>query len=247
MNKKIIKLLLCVAGSSILIACAPPNKNSVDSKINQEISNDIEISSREDFVSKDEKKIPYDEKYLKLVNRTQTLDSSYEPKDLVEVNIPFSGSSDSKRMESVAARAIEDMFKSAREDGIKLIGRSGYRSYNTQASNYKNKVAKLGKVQADRFVAPPGASEHQTGLAMDIISSEFSKLHTDFQYTKSYNWLRENCAKFGFIQSYMKGKSDITGFNFEPWHFRYVGIEHAKTIMDNNLSLEEYLNQYVDI
>ena len=97
--------------------------------------------------------------------------------------------------------------------------------------------------EASRSVAIPGTSEHQLGLALDILGSGYSSLNEGFADTKAGQWLAENCAKYGFILRYPKGKEDITGIIYEPWHFRYVGNPHALMISDEGLTLEEYLEE----
>ena len=113
---------------------------------------------------------------------------------------------------------------------------SGYRSYYDQKSTYNYWVSVYGQKDADTISARPGHSEHQTGLAFDITS-----LNSSYGETEEGIWLRENCFKYGFIIRYPKGKEHITGYAYEPWHIRYVGVEHATYIMNNNLTLEEYL------
>lgn len=216
----------------------------MDSKININIENNEAISSEEISTSNKDSSVAeetIDTTYLILVNKKHNLEENFVPEDLEYLNISFSGAESSKYLSKDVAKALEQMVADAKNDGINLIGRSGYRSYSTQKALYSSKVESLGKEQADRFSAKAGASEHQTGLAIDIISSEYGKLHTDFQYTETYKWLVNNCAKYGFILRYPKGKYDITGYNFEPWHYRYVGVEHAEKIMKENITLEEYL------
>ena len=190
--------------------------------------------------------LPKSQKYLILVNKTNKLNSSFVPENIRNLNIPFVGAIDSNRMEAGAGLALERMFLAAKEDGVILQGRSGYRSYNTQKINYNNKVSAMGQEQADKYVAKPGFSEHQTGLVMDIVTPGYNKLDSGFKNTSAYKWLINNCADFGFILRYPEGKSNITGYNFEPWHYRYVGVEHAKIIMSNNLTLEQYLSDYAN-
>lgn len=237
MNKKKIRNILILALiATSMTACTSNNIEIDNEEVDLSTSNDNKITndSHEEIVE------TIDDEYLILANKTHNLEESYVPEDLTELNIKYSGTDSSKFMRKEAALALENMVNAAKQDGITLIGRSAYRSYNTQVATYKSKVQKLGQEQADKFSAKPGASEHQTGLAIDILSSEYSKLHTEFQHTKTYRWLLEHCAEYGFILRFPKGKSDITGYNFEPWHYRYVGIDHAEKIMSNNLTLEEY-------
>lgn len=113
---------------------------------------------------------------------------------------------------------------------------SGYRSYDYQKSLYESYVARDGEEAANRYSAKPGTSEHQSGLAFDV-----GEMTWDYGETAAGKWLKENCAQYGFILRYMEGKEHITGYMYEPWHIRYVGVEHATAIMNQNITLEEYL------
>lgn len=124
----------------------------------------------------------------------------------------------------------------ARKLGYQATLKSGYRSYYSQQSIYNGYVAKWGQEYTDKVSARPGHSEHQTGLAFDITS-----LNTDYSNTAEGKWLESNCHKYGFIIRYPKDKTYITGYSYEPWHIRYVGVDVATYIMKNNLTLEEYL------
>lgn len=181
---------------------------------------------------------------LILVNKLNSLDGTYVPGDLVYPDIAFVETRDTSRrmMRKEAARSAEDLFSKAREAGIKLIGVSAYRSFWRQHEIYFNNVSRVGRKEADRFSARPGHSEHQTGLAIDVSGPEVDYvLNQDFGMTEAGSWVRENAADFGFIIRYPPGKEDVTGFQYEPWHLRYVGEEHAREISRNNLTLEEYV------
>ena len=153
------------------------------------------------------------------------------------------------------AEPLQDFLDAAKIDGYSLQVISGYRTFARSAQLLENEVQeqmrlngysreKAEEVAATR-VAPPGTSEHNTGLAVDILSIDYythhSSIEESFEYDPEAIWMKENCAKYGFILRYPKGKSDITGIIFEPWHFRYVGVEIATYIMENDLTLEEYL------
>jgi D-alanyl-D-alanine carboxypeptidase len=130
----------------------------------------------------------------------------------------------------VAFNTMERMFSAATEDGVEgFIITSGYRSSGEQAELFakgKNKNA-----------ARPGTSEHETGLAFDVTAYG----DKDFDRTPQFAWLVQHCSEYGFILRYPRGKEDITGYPYEPWHYRYVGTPHAKVIMDAGITLEEYL------
>lgn len=138
---------------------------------------------------------------------------------------------------SEAENSFYSMKKAAANDGISLSIISGFRSYYTQRTIYNNYVARDGVEEADTYSARPGHSEHQTGLAMDINSLEVS-----FEDTTEGKWLNENCSRFGFIIRYPKGKSDETGYMYEPWHIRYVGERLAKELYHNGdwITMETY-------
>lgn len=154
-----------------------------------------------------------------IANKTYSLPSNYNP-----------------GMNSEAMQAFEKMQKAARRDGISLWICSGFRSYSYQKSLYNRYVARDGQAAADRFSARAGHSEHQTGLAMDINNASSS-----FEGTAAAKWLAANCADYGFIIRYPKGKESITGYKYEPWHIRYLGVKTAQAVEKSGLCLEEYL------
>ncbi|MBQ9833977.1 MAG: D-alanyl-D-alanine carboxypeptidase family protein [Bacilli bacterium] len=136
----------------------------------------------------------------------------------------------------IAAGALKQLQAAALVDGFNIELLSGYRSYNRQKTIYEGKVASRGYDSSDRYSARPGHSEHQTGLAFDVGSITYT-----YGETASGQWLNANCAKYGFIIRYPEDKEDITGYGYEPWHIRYVGVEVATEIMEKGLTLEEYL------
>lgn len=180
---------------------------------------------------------------LLLVNRDYILPDNYVP-DLAK---SVESDSDSKLLDSRVAPFYNKMYLAAAEDGIYLTTVSGYRSYQKQETNFENKINTYiskgyGKAEAAReaakIILPPGTSEHNAGIAMDIIS-----LEQDFENTKAFRWLSENAADYGFILRYPKDKQDVTKIIYEPWHWRFVGVDNAKKIKASGLCLEEYLAQ----
>ena len=136
--------------------------------------------------------------------------------------------------------AYTALFEDGAEQGLNFELVSGFRSYDYQAGLYNNYVAQDGKEAADRYSAEPGHSEHQTGLAIDVGSYDSAVLlQTSFEYTPEFQWLKDVAHEYGFIIRYMKGKEDITGYMYEPWHLRYVG-DKAPAIYESGLTLEEY-------
>lgn len=137
---------------------------------------------------------------------------------------------------STASNALKQLQKAAKEAGYSMPLLSGYRSYDYQKNLYARYVSKYGEAVASTFSARAGHSEHQTGLAFDVGS-----INNSYGSTSAGIWLKENCAQYGFIIRYLKGKEHITGYKYEPWHIRYVGVEHATKIMERGITLEEYL------
>lgn len=151
-----------------------------------------------------------------------------------------------RNMRPEAAVALEEMFAACKaETGAKLVSVSGYRSYAKQNRLYQNKLKKVGgsEEKADEYVARPGASEHQLGLAMDVGQEGKTNLTEAFANTTGGQWVKENCWRFGFILRYQQGWEDVTGYMFEPWHVRYVGKENAALIYQADMPLESYLQK----
>ncbi|MDO4483163.1 MAG: M15 family metallopeptidase [Clostridia bacterium] len=136
------------------------------------------------------------------------------------------------------------MFAACKKEiGITLTSVSGYRSYSTQTNIYKKKLSKVKtKEKADEYVARPGASEHQLALAMDVGQKDSKAgLTGSFGKTKGGKWLAKNCYRFGFILRYQEGWEDITGYEYEPWHVRYVGKENALKIQEQDIPFETWM------
>ena len=176
--------------------------------------------------------------HLTLINSSYRISDEYVP-DLVYV----CGSGE--RLDRKVAEHYEEMYNAAKKDGVDLVPCSGYRSYERQEINYNNKVSfyesqgysnKDAKVKAATIIMPPGSSEHNLGYAMDIVCVD-----EWFEDTAEFKWLTEHAADYGFIMRYPKDKQDITKVIYEPWHWRYVGVELAKELKDSGLVLEEYM------
>jgi len=167
------------------------------------------------------------------------------PAALIKPNVKPTKESISENtyMQPEAAHALEALFEGAQEDGITLYATSGFRSYSTQKAIFERKLDTMSEKAANASVAKPGYSEHQTGLAMDVEghSSLGSGLIEDFGETVEGKWLAEHCHEYGFIIRYPKGKTDITGYIYEPWHIRYVGKEAAAEIAALDVTFEEYI------
>ena len=180
-----------------------------------------------------------------LVNQELALPKDYVPANMVVPNIPFDIKryDDKMLMREEAAKAIEELFAAAEKEGHKLYGISGYRSYKRQYDIFTSNLVKNGKTRTIKYSAVPGASEHQTGLAMDVsLKSLRYRLVTSFSSTPEGKWLADNAHKYGYILRYSKDKTKITGYAYEPWHIRFVGKDLANYLYTNNLTLEEYYN-----
>ena len=184
---------------------------------------------------------------LVLVNRNYALDSSYAPSDLVLPNVLALGHEQNKTiyLREEASQHLEQLFSAAEQEaGLIFLARSGYRSYETQVSLYQRYVDQNGQEAADRFSARAGHSEHQTGLAIDVTADSVNgQLTTEFGKTAEGIWLKDNAHRFGYIIRYLEGRESETGYQYEPWHIRYVGVEAATEIYQNNWILEQYLNK----
>ena len=190
---------------------------TVRSADNPDVFADVSVTVTE-YIPPKEPEITYIDGIL-IANKTYPLPSTYNP-----------------GVDPQANTALQEMFNAAKTDGLNLFVKSGFRSFSTQKSLYNNYVKRDGKAAADRYSARPGYSEHQTGLAFDI-----NKSNSSFAGTPEANWLAENCYKYGFIIRYPEGKEAITGYIYEPWHIRYLGIETATAVYESGLCLEEYL------
>ena len=182
-----------------------------------------------------------------LVNRSHRLRRNQIPQLLVEPDILFTvPAGDARRLLlAPAANAVEKLFSRGKEENIYLCGVSGYRSYERQEELYRAKREKDPREEQEvRWVAPPGASEHQTGLALDVSCQEMGyELEEGFGATKEGRWLARCAPLFGFILRYPKGKEAITGYGWEPWHIRYVSRSLALYLTLTGLTLEEYYEQ----
>lgn len=150
---------------------------------------------------------------------------------------------------------LQAMMDAARAEGLSPLICSSYRTTEMQETLYENKVSRLrnegysqenAEIEAGRWVAVPGTSEHQAGLALDIVASSYPVLDEKQENTTEQKWLMENSYKYGFILRYPREKSEITGICYEPWHYRYVGREAAQEIYEQGICLEEYLDEQED-
>ena len=182
---------------------------------------------------------------LLLVNRDYILPDDYVPQLAPSV----ANDASSCKLDYRVAPHYNEMYLAAKEDGIILTPVSGYRSVSRQRNNLNNKITYFESLGYDKVTAtqkaaerilPPGTSEHNAGMAMDIITADST---AGFQYTKEYKWLEEHAADYGFILRYPENKQSITKIIYEPWHWRYVGVAAAKAMKASGQCLEEYLGK----
>ncbi len=179
-------------------------------------------------------------KELILVNPKYFLEKDFIPHNLVEVDLPhIKRTNEIMKLDENTLNNYRLMYLEAKEKGINLTVFSGYRTYEKQLNLYNN-------AKDITYIAKPGHSEHQTGLAIDI-STLNNGLTTSFEKTSCFSFLQDNAYKYGFILRYPKGKEHLTGYSYEPWHFRYVGIKHSYIIYQENLTLEEYIYKYFEL
>ncbi len=177
-----------------------------------------------------------------LVNKERALPLDYVPPGLVmpELAVRSNSTEDEKKVRSVIVNPLTMLFEAAAKDGHSLMIGSAYRSSSTQASLFASYVASAGFAEANMYSAHAGHSEHQTGLAVDIsTTSQQCYLSACFIGTADGQWLAENAYKYGFNLRYPDGKEAITGYNFEPWHYRYVGVALATALYKSGLTLDQ--------
>ena len=184
---------------------------------------------------------PYE--LLVLVNKYNQLPPQFNQYNLVNMNPKYT-LNDGKQylLAGVAYEKYVEMWDAAKKEGLSMMVVSAYRTEDYQRNLYNNKVRTSGKVYADKYSARAGHSEHQTGLAIDIGST-----YTSFEYTAEFKWLEKHAHEYGYILRYPKGKEWITGYAYEPWHYRFVGTDAAKIIYEEGLTFEEYHAKYKSV
>lgn len=208
-----------------------------------------------------------DDSYLILVNKQNPAGIDYVPESLVQLESKYANNGKFIQLESVTAKAVADMLDAMRRDGITNVSvASGYRTYEYQKQLFENYCATESAAHPTwsenevreyvlTYSAYPGTSEHQTGLCVDLITTEMSGLWNygsetpsnpydkGFAETAAYVWLQKHAHEYGFILRFPEDKTNVTGYSFESWHYRYVGVKYATEIHDKGLTLEEYLGQ----
>ncbi len=188
----------------------------------------------------DIKPIEHPESIQVLVNKNNQLAMDYIPSDLEQISLNYA--IEGQYLKKEAKEKFEQLSKDASELGYQIIASSTYRSYAYQSQLYEYYIKTKGLEYADLCSARPGHSEHQTGLAVDVMGSNHD--YDQFELSVEFPWMKENAYQYGFILRYPKGKENITGFKYEPWHYRYVGVELAKLLYENNWTLDEYYQEH---
>jgi D-alanyl-D-alanine carboxypeptidase len=250
-NKKIIYSLslaiLLIAVAFLALPAKKPQSRSVNNSASSGSSPEssstpvnASTSFNKNQYSQDQASSPW-----VVVNKGRVLPTNYVPGNLVTPNIRLrlSSSSPEMHLRADAAAAMEKMFAAAKNDQINLMLESGYRSYNAQVGVYGGYVASSGVAKADTFSARPGHSEHQTGLAADIEPlSRTCEVEQCFENTLEGQWLAANAHKFGFVIRYQKNTQNLTGYEYEPWHVRYLGTDLSNEIQNIGQTLEQFFN-----
>lgn len=243
----VILLLLIIIFALILKGCNGKGKGSdADKKTENETLNNATESVTSDTSLKDNKNVTSKGFVIEQIDGCTYIDGvliankTYAlPKSFVPTNpyVPVTSDTSTTSLDKTLMKNWTVMQKDAWALGLNIYISSGYRSYERQQTIYDSYVAKDGKVKADTYSSRAGHSEHQTGLCFDLNTIEDS-----FQYTKEGKWVNDNCYKYGFCIRFPKGKEDMTGYQYESWHLRYVGVELATKLYNNGdwLSLEEY-------
>ena len=179
---------------------------------------------------------------LILINKFNHIDKSYTPKNIIAVSNQYAYGDNSITEE--AFNNFKNMFYAAKKEDLTLIITSSYRDYETQAKLWNQYSNAYGDDYADSVSARAGYSEHQSGYAIDIVT--YNSVMNDFEKTDEFKWLQKHAHEYGFILRYPKGKEDITGYDYESWHYRYVGKEVATAIKEKKITYDEYYAYYVE-
>ncbi|MDD3340950.1 MAG: M15 family metallopeptidase [Bacilli bacterium] len=181
-------------------------------------------------------------KELMLVNKYFKLPDTYKVEKVKELSSKYSYAGN--KINEDIYEPLKDMFDAATKDNVKLVVTSGYRSIESQEKIYKNYVSTKGKEWADGFAARPGCSEHESGYAVDFIQMGTNR--DTFEASEGFAWLQKHAAEYGFILRYPKDKEYLTGYEYESWHYRYVGEKTATKLKKLNITFDEYSAFYLN-
>lgn len=181
-----------------------------------------------------------------IVNKFYALTEDYTPENLVSIPLDYAyGTEGENQLIEYAYEKFLDMWQAANDEGYYLMVTSSYRDYASQKEIYDSRKATLGERKADETAARPGHSEHQTGLVVDM-TSQTAPSGSEFAESDEYKWLKEHAYEFGFIERYPEGKTYLTGYSPESWHWRYVGIEAATIMQKEGITYDEYYAFYIE-
>jgi len=229
--------------TNFAISNFPPEPEEQINSPEEEESVDTE-EEKEEVVSTFEK---LQKQKILLVNKEHPLEDSYQPqlKKLARFGV---------QVDETMCQALNDMLEAGEKEGLRFWVASGYRSLDRQRELLDEDIGDLVRKgysyseayeEVVRQTMPVGCSEHATGLAVDIVAKDYQLLDEKQAETEEIKWLQKNCSQYGFILRYPKDKEDITKISYESWHFRYVGVDAAKEIMEQGISLEEYLEDII--
>lgn len=177
-----------------------------------------------------------------LVNKYNALSKDYEVENLTNISKTYSYG-ENKKLNKEAYDAFISLAEDAKKEGYTILIVSSYRTYQEQEDVWKDYKASFGTRKADAYAARAGSSEHETGLAIDV--ADYYDKNDKFEDTESFQWMQTNAHKYGYILRYPKGKENITGYSYEAWHYRYVGVETATKVYNEGITYDEYYEYYL--
>ena len=202
----------------------------------------VNVHANNDWYT-DTKKTDLSKGNLMLTNKFYSLDSTYNSDNMVKVSSTYSYGTN-QMLTKDTFDAFLEMWKAAKKENLTLIINSSYRSYEDQEKIYEQYKSSRGEKEANKIAAKPGFSEHQTGMAVDI--QTYGSKAATFEEFDEFKWLKDNAYKYGFILRYPKDKEYLTGYEYESWHYRYVGTEAAKYIYENDITFDEYYAYFIE-
>lgn len=244
-KKKIKQVIVIILVSICILLIVKLNKKDKENVVKQVPLNNI--VENEEILIVEVNSAEIDSKItdweLILINKDNKLPENYE----VELQDLGNG----HKVDARIADSLRQMLNDAKKEGLNPLVISSYRTHSAQQILHRNKITEfinmgysrsLAEEKASYWVAIPGTSEHEAGLALDIVASNYQELNQEQENTPVQKWLMENCHKYGFILRYPTDKKDLTKINYEPWHYRYVGIENATFMKEKEFCLEEYID-----
>ena len=232
-------LLMLLAAALYLVLLMPQNARDEQGRLQQPAETAVEETAEVEISEQQKKEtdlpdIDIDSWEYVLVNAEHSI-GEYAPE---------LGEFEGQKLDQRILEPMQSFVAGARAEGLSVFLSSGYRGFEEQQYLFNRKVEQYGEEQAATIVSRPGTSEHQTGLACDITDEYYELKNESLENTALYQWMSRHCQEYGFIVRYPKDKEEITGIIYEPWHFRYVGVEAATYMVEHNLCLEEFVALY---